>query len=916
MKHTCSRHFLFFLIFSIISTISFSQNEAADNIRLFNVLQRHMFSNKDSTYFYASKIIDNSKKDKNYEHMLYALLFSNKSATYFNDYIRIKINLGKIDSLFSNYSPSIDTIASLNTIKMSTSFDKGNYYYRFNNYSTSQKHFFALLSTSKKVPDSILTKQDTDLIIITYATIAKMHSNDGKYTLAKEYYNKSIRFINKIKDDNKQQKLSNLNRLIGKLHQRQKDFKTSNKYLTKSLNFSLNIEKEGNSIVNEAYSIVENFIALKQPDSAKFYLKYIEPFKDSNIPYGFMFYKARAKLNSLNNNNETIEEDYSTVITLLKNKWKDHRHPEIANAYHEFSNYYLSNNNITEALSQNQLAIDQVHGENIINSSINNSEYLKLLRGRINIETKSENFNEILKTSTLALSVLDSLKPSFKNNTDKMLLVDNAFPIFENSLNALSKLHKGSKDTNYTKQAFNLIEKSKSTLLLEALLSAKATNYADIPETIIEQEQLFKIEITTLEKRLERSKNEALEEQLFKQKNNYLKFINDLEANYKSYYNLKYNTKVVELETFQKFLNEDDRLLSYFYGESALFLMNVTKNKSTFSRIAIDESFNNLIKEVYTLLGNPKSDLQLLNFKSHELYNKIIAPYLEDGNKENLIILPDGLLNYIPFSALVSNKDEAKYLIEDYSISYANSATLLLQLQSKKENNNQILAFAPTFENTNLLALPNNKKEANQVLTHFKGKAFESTAANLDHFNTFSSNYSILHLATHAIFNDATPENSYLVFAKNDTNNNVLYVRDLYNLKLNADLVTLSACESGIGNLNRGEGLMSIARGFYFSGANSIASTLWKINDASTTKLMDNFYSNLSKNDTKNAALQKAQLQFIDANKENALSHPYYWSGFVISGNTATLGTTNYFLWIGFAILLLILLLLYFKRRT
>ena len=901
-------------IFSFFSLISLSQNETKDSDQLYTKLFSFMYSNKDSTYFYANKLIELSKKEENYEYMLYALVFSNKTASYFNDYRKIKTNLNTIDSLFTYYKTSIDTISKINSMKISASYDKGIYLYKLNDYENSKKELIQLISNSKKLPDSLILDRDNDLIYAAYATIAKIHSNDGKYNLAKEYYDKTLRFVGELSDLNKLKRQNGIYRLIGELKRRQLDYKSSNNYLKKSLKYSLNTTREGNSIINEANSIVENYIALKQPDSAKFYLKYIEPFKDSNIPYGFMFYKTRAKLNSLNNNDKTIDADYNSAINLLKNKWRGNNHPEIANVHRELSNYYLSKNNISQALSQNQLAIDQVHGKNVINSSINNSEYLKLLKDRINIETKAENYNNAITTSTLALSVLDSLKPSFKNNTDKMLLVDNAFPIFENSLNALSELNRNSKNNDYTKKAFNLIEKSKSALLLEALLSAKATNYANIPETVIEQEQLYKTEITTLEKRLERSKNEALEEELFKQKNDYIKFINNLETNYKSYYNLKYNTKVVNIEGIKQFLGEDDRLLSYFFGESALYVINITKGESGFSKIDVDENFNNLIKKVYNLLGNPKSDLQLLNSKSYALYSKILAPYL-NNNKKNLIILPDGLLNYIPFGSLATNKSN-NYLVEDYAISYANSATLLLQLQDKKDNNNQVLAFAPTFKNTNLLALPNNTKEANQVLNHFKGQAFKNNTADLEHFNAYSSNYSILHLATHAIFNDATPENSYLAFTKNDTKDNALYVRDLYNLKLNADLVTLSACESGIGNLNRGEGLMSLARGFYFSGANSIASTLWKINDASSTRLMDGFYLNLSEHQSKNIALQKAQVNFINSNRGNALRHPYYWSGFVISGNTTALSTTKYWPYIVITLVLTVLLLFYFKRRS
>jgi CHAT domain-containing protein len=133
---------------------------------------------------------------------------------------------------------------------------------------------------------------------------------------------------------------------------------------------------------------------------------------------------------------------------------------------------------------------------------------------------------------------------------------------------------------------------------------------------------------------------------------------------------------------------------------------------------------------------------------------------------------------------------------------------------------------------------------------------------------------------------------------------------------LDADLVTLSACESGIGDLKRGEGFLSLARGFFYSGAASIASTLWKINDASTTTLMTSFYKNLSKGEAKDVALQNAQIEFLDNNRDNALSHPYYWSAFVISGNTLALSLP--YNWIWFILVTLVVLVsgfLYFKTK-
>jgi len=233
-------------------------------------------------------------------------------------------------------------------------------------------------------------------------------------------------------------------------------------------------------------------------------------------------------------------------------------------------------------------------------------------------------------------------------------------------------------------------------------------------------------------------------------------------------------------------------------------------------------------------------------------------------------------------------------LAKDKSVAYPNSATLLRQLKDKPATNQRIMAFAPGFENSmvtdnsshKLLPLPHNKREVEQIMNSFEGSSFLGNNASLKNFASEISNFGIVHLATHAIFDDASPEYSYLAFSPRKSEDYLLYVRDLYNMQLNADLITLSACETGVGELKRGEGFMGLARGFFYGGASSISSTLWKVNDASSTELMDFFYKNLAEGDTKDLALQKAKKAFLNTNSQNALSHPYYWSGYVLSGNT------------------------------
>ncbi|KKL95664.1 hypothetical protein LCGC14_1852350, partial [marine sediment metagenome] len=162
------------------------------------------------------------------------------------------------------------------------------------------------------------------------------------------------------------------------------------------------------------------------------------------------------------------------------------------------------------------------------------------------------------------------------------------------------------------------------------------------------------------------------------------------------------------------------------------------------------------------------------------------------------------------------------------------------------------------------------------------------------------------------------PEYSYLAFSHNNgsTDEKVLFTADLYNLKTDAALVTLSACETSIGELRRGEGFLSLARGFFFSGAKSIASTLWKVNDASSSEIMGDFYKALSVGEAKDEALRQAKLLFMESNAQNARKHPYYWAGYIVSGNNSPIAKSGtYWPWFLIGILVTGSILAYSYRK-
>ncbi|MEX0290270.1 MAG: CHAT domain-containing protein, partial [Flavobacteriaceae bacterium] len=534
---------------------------------------------------------------------------------------------------------------------------------------------------------------------------------------------------------------------------------------------------------------------------------------------------------------------------------------------------------------------------------------LKLLKNKakaLGLLSNPEACTQLLETVDLGSRVIDELKPGFKSEADKLLLIEEAIPLFESGMEAAYHLYSDSHDEAYIDTAFLYAEKSKSVLLLEVLLGTKANTFAKIPDSILQKERQLKSLIANAEKRLNRTKKQspALEDELFSLRNAYRELSKTIESSYPAYFDLKYNTEVLTLAQVQQELKNGPEMLSYFYGARAIYVLGISEKAKSMHQIPLEDKLETLIRNIHEGLSSTTLPAEELGKLSYVLYQKIVAPALSDNSQgKGLLVLPDGLLNYIPFGALNTSADTLQYLIEATPIAYSNSATLLGQLNERKFRSNSVLGFAPSFEEGRerqeanlLLPLPHNTSEVTEVLKSFKGDAYTATQASLKNCRARFPEYGILHLATHAIYDDSRPEYSYLAFTPEE-DEYLLYVRDLYQLELDAALVTLSACESGIGELKGGEGFMSLARGFFYSGASSIASTLWKINDASSATLMGTFYQQLAEGQTKDKALQNSKLAFLKANRQNALSHPYYWSAYVVSGNMDAIPEESMVVW-------------------
>jgi len=197
--------------------------------------------------------------------------------------------------------------------------------------------------------------------------------------------------------------------------------------------------------------------------------------------------------------------------------------------------------------------------------------------------------------------------------------------------------------------------------------------------------------------------------------------------------------------------------------------------------------------------------------------------------------------------------------------------------------------YAPKYNDSNNSDLPKARQLVKNMASFFKGKVNINEEATKANFLKDTLDYQILHLAMHGKLNDQYPLNSHLLFSKNKKeikeDDYKLYASDLYLHELNADLTILNACETGTGELRKGEGVMSLSRAFTYAGCPSLMMSLWSIDENPSARILEIFLKSVKKGNQKDKALQQAKLDYLD-NTSTIYSHPYYWAGLVLTGNT------------------------------
>lgn len=577
-----------------------------------------------------------------------------------------------------------------------------------------------------------------------------------------------------------------------------------------------------------------------------------------------------------------------------------------------------------EALVSHQAGYDL--GRSIENPIL---QYWALLGFADNYQ-RQKDVDKALEYYDRALETVEATRSALQTEEDKAGFLSRERYFYEDLVRFLSRSHLAEPENRYASLAFGYAESAKARSFLDLLSDAlKNVEEGVDPDLLAQRNQLLtdlsytRQDLTWLSSQTEQDRDQIAQyrNQLEELESEYSLLQREIRASSPRYSALQYPQPSSLEEIQATALEEDVVLLEYAVGDSSTTLWAVTPESYSLFLLPGRQTLEEELDLLRISLTDPnRGSPELFAQSAHRLYRMLLEPaegLIADGKK--LVIIPDDVLYYLPFEALlVVEADENDgfgqfpYLIRQNAVSYAQSASVLKQLrtgrgQSEAAPGKRLLAFgdpvyaiedeSDTVEyvdggamRAGLERLPFSGEEVLNIARFFspdEADVFVRGEATEEWIKASSSldSYRYIHFATHGLINERRPDFSSIVLAHTPdrTEDGFLLATEIFNLKLNADLVVLSACETGLGKMVRGEGMVGLTRAFMYAGAQSLVVSLWSVADQSTSILMERFYEKLIVDQLdKTEALRLAKIALIE---EGEFTHPFHWAPFVLMGN-------------------------------
>ncbi|MEM7371059.1 MAG: CHAT domain-containing protein [Bacteroidota bacterium] len=816
-------------------------------------------------------------------------------------------------------------------------------------------------------------------LLFAYSNLAQIFSAKGEFDKAIEYYQATLGIIdttNKKGLERRQVVYSGLSEAFRRSHQESEAIRYALYELKDAQRLS---GKRGESAMLMAYNdLGASYIARELYDSALYYLEKAKTLHqknaiwqastDHNLAYAYrelnQVRKAEFHLKrgiELNTEKHgpyfaNIAKDYRHLgqVSIRQDKW------ESALDYYQKALATLAPGFVSTDWGDNP-SPDSVSAQlNLLRTLRDKTEALHIAYERTE---DRQHLNHAFETVQLAIQVIFTLRLSYQEGSEQILNED-YLPVFELGMVLADRLYRLEGDMVYLEAGFQFSENSKATLLMEHLKDAEARQQAGIPEASYQQQLQLKRNLAYYEQEIFQEKTKGADsdttklftwrQKVFSLKRSYESLMAELEATYPYYTQLKYQQQQTSLADIQAQLTDPQMgVLVYSVGKDNVFIFSITQDEIQWHRTPYSDS---LMEQVSSLRAwvqhldwaseRSRDPLYLASFVEHatSISQQLIHPVLTPDMRM-LTIIPDGALGYLPFELLFSTSDipadsmrdfsHLPYLLKQCAIRYEYRAALLATDVVSDHPNHKLLGFAPAYPSTfstpssrsrsstdhqPFAPLLHNQSEVEAIHELVDGNVLLGNEATESAFRELAGQFGILHLAMHAFTNDLNPLYSGLAFAPTASaqtdSDGILYAYELYNLNLQANLVVMSACNTGAGTLAKGEGIISLARAFRYGGASNIAMSLWQADDQATSEILQQFYENLIAGYGNAEALRRAKLTYL---KQSKMNPPFYWSTMVLIGadDSPYSQSSSPLLWLlGGMIIALLGILLFIRQRS
>ncbi len=567
----------------------------------------------------------------------------------------------------------------------------------------------------------------------------------------------------------------------------------------------------------------------------------------------------------------------------------------------------------------------------------NFKEALEIIAFRAQVLAEQGELNKALDDVMLLNRLVTQSRRTYQSSLSKYFLIQKVVPVYELGIRLNRELYAQTGDREYLEQAYALNARNKAILLLESLQSERAMTFAGLPAEIQGQERELRDAVSEQESLLYQAYQQgddidSLQSVVFEQEQAYYQFIQQLERDYPAYYELKYSADRPPVSNeIQDKLESDQVLLEYFTGQDSIYTFLMDGREMRVYSKAKPAGFVDSVALFRELLTNgiEKDCEQTYIRLGRYFYDLLLAEPLGSlgEHKQRLVVVPDGLLNFLSFEAFIYKDLERLqgaegFLVEKYAFSYAYSSKLLLEEEYYPRSATKGFAgFGMEYDDYTLdylqeleygdwkyvdttLVLPCGQlkdttryygkliysdDEVRDIAALAEGDSWLNEEVMKQSFMDNANGYKLLHLAMHGTYDLEFPMNSSLIFSRRDSTDIFLRAADIYNMELDGDMAVLSACNTAYGKLQAGEGPMTLARAFHYAGIPAVVASLWSIPDNSTSRIMRLFYQELDKGLSKDVALQQAKLAYLasdDLSSPNS-RQPLHWAPTIVIGDVA-----------------------------